>query len=113
MRGNVSLYSQYLTERTNDLILENDWGFATYRYMPENTVYIVDIFVSPKSRRQDLARTMADCIAAEARAKGCTSMIGTVVPSCKGSHASMLVLIAYGMKLESAGPDLIVFRKEL
>lgn len=108
-----SLYAKYLVERTNDLIIENEEGFATYRYINENQVYIVDIYVVPEARKKKLASAMADFIANEAKNKGCKEMIGTVVPSAKNSTASIQVLLGYGMSLHSATDNVVVFRKEL
>lgn len=110
----MSLYADYLRERTKDKILEDGGGFATYRYMDDGkTVYVVDIYTAPGHRDRGRATDLADQIAAEARGQGCTHMIGTVAPSTNGSTASLKVLLAYGMTLQSAGPDLIVMRKEL
>lgn len=109
----ASFYKLYVEERTSDLVYENNFGFAVYRYVDEKTVYIVDIFIEGKFRRDGHASHIADKIVEEAKEKGCTKLIGTVVPSAKGAHNSLRVLMAYGMKLESAANDLIVFGKEI
>lgn len=110
----MSLYADYLQERTKDKILESQGGFVTYRYMDDGkTVYIVDIYTVPRARKHGHASALANQVAEEARAQGCTRMIGTVVPSAKGATASLKVLLAYGMALESAGPDYIVMGKEV
>lgn len=108
-----SLYAQYVAERTGDHVLETEHGFALYRYISENRVYIVDIYVEPLFRKSGLASEMADQIAAEAKAKGCTEMIGSVVPSTKGSTTSLKVLLGYGFELLSSTNDIIFFKKEL
>lgn len=110
----VSLYAQYLTERTNDRILEVGHGFATYRIIPEQkSVYIVDIFVHPDFRHAGTAAQMADEIAKIAKKEGCTKMIGSVIPTLKNSTDSVKVLLAYGMKLQSSTNDFILFEREL
>ncbi len=111
---NVTYYSDYLRERTNDEVVETDYGFATYRYVEEGkSVYIVDIYVTPEARKEGHAAEMADQIAKIAKEKGCTSMIGTVQPSTKGSTTSLQVLLGYGMRLQSASQDAIIMRKDL
>lgn len=109
-----SMYSEYIKERTNDKIIETPEGFATYRYL-ENTksVYILDIYVKPESRKSHIASEIANKIASEAKKQGYTSMLGSVVPSNKGSTASLKVLLGYGMSLDSSTNDLILFKKEL
>lgn len=109
----MSLYADYLRERTTDLILEDPKGFATYRYIDDKTVYIVDIYVVPEARKQGFASELANLIAEEAKAKGCTSMLGSVVPSAKGSTTSLKVLLGYGMRLDRSGDNYIFFRKDL
>lgn len=113
-QGNVvSLYAEYIKERTNDKILELDVGFATYRYLNQSQVYIVDIYVKEEHRKVGFAASIADRIAKEAKQNGCTEMIGTVVPSTKNATASISILIAYGMSLISSSNDLIVLKKDL
>ncbi len=110
----MSLYGDYLVERTNDQILENEYGFATYRFLENcKTVYIVDIYVIPEARVKGIATDMADQIEKIAKERGCIDMIGTVLPSAKGSTASLAVLLAYGMKLHSSAQDAIILRKEI
>lgn len=110
----MSLYSEYLRERTDDKIIERDNGFVTYRYVNDGkSVYLIDIYTVPESRQSGIASALANLVANEARDIGCEEMLGTVVPSMHGSTTSMKVLLAYGFKLKNAGPDLIVFRKDL
>lgn len=104
----------YLTERTEDKIIEIPEGFATYRYFPHTkSCYIVDIYVKPEFRKSKIASEMANIIAKHAKNDGYTSLIGTVAPSAKGSTDSLRVLLAYGMHLDSAERDVVVFRKEI
>lgn len=109
----MSLWADYLREKTHDSILETAEGFATYRYPNEKTVYIVDIYVRPASRRTNSASNMADQIVKEAKMRGCSRLWGSVVPSSRGSTESVQVLLAYGLKLDSCMADFILFSKEI
>lgn len=110
----MTLYADYLRERTGDEILEGTNGFATYRYINGGkSVYIVDIYTAPGARKAGLAAFLADRICVEAKEKGCTELIGTVVPSAKGSTDSLRVLLAYGMTVQSSDKDVIIFRKDI
>lgn len=109
-----SMYSRYITERTNDLIVETEQGFATYRYLNDGkTVYIVDIYVLPDFRKSGMASSMADTIVLEAKLKGAVELLGSVVPSAKNSTDSLKVLLGYGMTLNSASQDFVIFRKDI
>lgn len=107
----ASLYAQYLMEKTDDQIIETNDGFVTYRFLDAVSVYIVDIYVNPTGRKRGAATVLANHVVDIAKAKGCEKLIGTVIPSNKNSTDSLRVLLAYGMKLESSAPDLIVFGK--
>lgn len=108
-----SMYAKYLKERTDDGILENQAGFATYRILNGKSLYIVDIYILPEFRKSGEASRMADLLADIGRVAGCTEMLGTVNPSAKNSTDNLRVLIAYGMKLSASTDNVIIFKKEL
>lgn len=109
----MSLYSNYLLERTADQIIENEDGFITYRFLNKNQVYIIDIYVLPDRRKSGLAGKLADQVIELAKARGCKEALGTVVASTKGSDDSIKILQSYGMKLFSHSNECIVFRKDI
>lgn len=109
----MSLYSEYLKERTNDQILEFDFGFVTFRHLDAETTYIVDIYVTPGLRKDGLATSMADEVSQIAKSLGKTKLLGSVMPSAKGSTDCLKVLLGYGMKLKSAVNDGIFFEKDI
>lgn len=106
----MTLYSQYLAEKDGFSVLEDKHGFATYKVF-DDVVYIRDIYVTPEMRRTGLAAQMADQICARAKSQGCTSVQGTVDPHLPSATDSIKVLLAYGMKLKSSSPNVIVFEK--
>lgn len=110
----MSLYADYLAERSSDKIIEGTSGFATYRYLNDGkSVYVIDIYTVPSERKKGAASLLADLVAKEAKEHGCIEMLGTVVPSAKGSTISLRVLLGYGFELQSADKDLVVFRKDI
>jgi len=109
----VSLYQAYIHEKTNKSIIETDSGFATYSFPDEKTVYIEDIYVIPSKRKSGLASELANQIAQIAKERGCTEMLGSVVPNTKNSTDSLLVLLAYGMTLNSSSNNFILFSKTI
>lgn len=88
-------------------------GFASYVFPDENTCYIKDIYVVPELRKTGLASDIAANIEAIAKQRGCTRLIGSVVPSAKGSTSSLKVLLSYGFRLESSANDFILFVKDI
>lgn len=109
----MSFYSDYLKERTDQEILETDKGFATYRFPDEKTCYLMDIYVAPLFRREGVASDIADMVMDIAKRRGCSKLLGSVVPSTKGSTASLKALMGYGMTLQSSAPDFILFERSI
>lgn len=109
----MSLYSQYLIEKTQKSIIETDIGFITFDYPDSSTVYIQDIYITPDFRKSKKASNLADQVVSLAKAKGCTKLLGSVIPSTKNSTDSLKVLLAYGMSLVSSSNDFILFEKRI
>lgn len=112
----MSLYKNYLLEKTKDKIIETTHAFATYRYLDHAgvpAVYIIDLYVEPDFRKTNVASTIADNIVKEASILGCKYLLGSVVPSNKESTSSIRVLLAYGMSLDSSSNDFILFKKDI
>lgn len=110
---NISLYAQYLQERTDDKILENDKGFITWRYLNDKQIYIVDIFVKKEFRKDKIATIFADSVCDMAKKMGYVEVLGTVNPSAKGADDSLRVLWGYGMKLDKCEPNIIIMKKDI
>lgn len=109
----MSLYGEYIQERLGDEIVETEQGFATYRYTDEKTVYVIDVYVRPDFRKHGVAADIVDSIMKRAKERGCTKMIGSVVPSAKGSTESLKALLAYGLRLDSSASDFLILGKEI
>lgn len=108
-----SLYANYLKERTDDQILETTKGFATYRYINDKSVYIIDIYTIPEARKSGYATELTNKIVEIAKSEGCAELLGTVVPGMKGSTEGLKAFLAYGMQLSGIEKDMIILRKEI
>lgn len=109
----MSLYGDYIKENRGDEIVESSIGFATYRFLDDKTVYIIDIYVKPEFRHTYAASQLADIVVLKAKKSGCKELLGTVVPTAKNSDISMKVLLGYGMKPKHITNDMLVFSKEI
>jgi predicted GNAT superfamily acetyltransferase len=105
-----SLYAQYLKDREEYEIVENEFGFATYKVF-ENEVYIRDIYVVPEKRKVGMAKTMADQVCFYAKQKGAQKLIGSVDITASGATDSLKVLLAYGMSIQSLNGSMIYLFK--
>lgn len=108
----MSHFAEYIKERQNKEIVEDENGFATYYFVGPDC-YIEDIYVIPEKRKTGICFMYADKIAKIARDKNCLNLIGSVKPSANGSTVSLKVLLAYGFRLHSANEDFIWFKKKL
>lgn len=113
----MSLYADYIKERCGKSFLQwEDKGFAIYfqaEVEAEPAMYIEDIYVCPDARQGKVASHMADLIAAEAKALGCTWLLGSVDPTTNGATTSLKVLLGYGFELFEISNGLIMFKKRL
>src|SRR4051812_37364023 len=109
---NASLYAQYIQERDNKHIVEDERGFATY-FCINDGIYIEDIFVDKEHRHLGIAASYADKIANIARESGYKKLYGSVVPAKSSSTTSLKVLLAYGFSLSHCDQNIIYMVKEL
>jgi GNAT superfamily N-acetyltransferase len=108
-----SMYAAYVAETTHGHVLETEQGFATYVYPDDATVYVKEIYIHPDFRKRGVASAITDRIEEEAKQRGCSKMLGSVVPSAKGSTSSMKALLAYGFEIDSSSADFILLRKAI
>lgn len=109
----LSLYAQYLKERSPRGIIETAEGFATFEYVNADIVYIIDLYVVPESRQQGVAASLADKIVDEALAVGRKQLLGSVDVTAKGAETSMKVLEAYGMRPYKVAEPMVFFIKNI
>ena len=94
----MSLYGRYLKERSNTDIIEFDYGFASYKYLPSGYVYILDMYVLPENRRSKYAYKLADMICEMAIEKGYNHLLVSADNRKNGYEVSIKVFEGYGMK---------------
>lgn len=108
----MSLYGDYIKEREDFDIVENKFGFATFKITGEEC-YIRDIYVMPEFRQLDIASGLANQVTDIAKENGCKWLLGSVAVNSKGSTPSLKVLLGYGFDLFSYQNGLILFKKEI
>jgi GNAT superfamily N-acetyltransferase len=107
------MFADYFAEFCGDETLETPMGFAVYRFLDAEQVYIVHIYVLPEARESGAASAIADAIVEAAKKRGCKRLMGTVVPSAKHSARSMRVLLNYGMTPVGIEGNMVVFGKDI
>lgn len=108
-----SLYAQYIKERENKDIIENDKGFATFQFLNNQQCYLQDIFVLPEYRETKIATEMADKVVEMAKEKNCNVLIGSVCADDKKATRNMKVFLAYGMQIDKVIGNMIFLKKDI
>lgn len=109
----MELYKEYLQEREDACIIYDDKGFATYKYLEDGIVYIVDLYVKKEHRKNHIASGYAYKIIEEAKSKDCKFCLGSIDPKAKTAKDSKLVLEAYGFKFTKHRDNLDWYCKEI
>lgn len=111
----ISLYGQYIKERGGVDILEDDHGFATFKFIDKDTCYIVDIFVVKEMRRNNKASDYAKEIEIIAKERGCKYMLGSLSTFATNFNASEALMKANGYKFKETNSkkNMVYYLKEL
>lgn len=108
----MSMYAEYLKEREDKNVLENEHGFIVFKYFDEFT-YIIDIYVRPEARKSHVASDLANEVCTISRALSKKYIVGSVDVRAAGATDSLKVLLAYGMRVDSVDGQVIYFKKDL
>ena len=113
----MSLYADYLAERTDDQVIENEHGFVTFRFLAADdgasACFIVDMYVRPDMRLLGIGKKLADEVTSKAEARGCRELICTTFSHCKGWRDSQKAIVAYGFTPVNNVGDMTIFKKDL
>jgi GNAT superfamily N-acetyltransferase len=92
-----SLYAQYIKERCNRGTVETKDGFATFEFVNDKLVYVVDLYVVPKKRKAGIGKELTDSIALVVKNMGVTQLMGSVDTNTPNWELSEKSMLAYGM----------------
>jgi len=106
-----SFYGEYIKERENADIIENEYGFASYSFL-DKMCYITDVYVIPEKRQSRIASDMCDEICVVAKERGCGKVVTSVDPKTFGATESIKAIVNYGFKVFLTDGTLIWFEKE-
>lgn len=108
----MSLFGQYIKERVNKEIVENDYGFATYQFVNDG-IYIEDVYISPAFRKSGMAVEFEQEITKIAKERGLNKLYTSVAVGTPDCSENLARLIKHGSKLNSANNNTIYVVKEI
>lgn len=110
----TSLYAQYIKEREGFETLEVEHGFATYKQVEKDMVYLRDIFVEDTFRQNGLASELSRQVAEIAKGLGCNKLTGSICVSDDiGVTISMKALLGDRFKYSHAHGTMLYFVKDI
>lgn len=109
----MSIWADYLKERTGAQVLETQWGFLVFHFEEPKICFIDDIYVLPHLRQKGLGRSLADRLKTLARERECNTLAAQVIPIAQGSTEALKAILAYGFRLVSAENGRIILRMDL
>lgn len=95
----MSLFGDYVKERTTKSILEDDISFAVFSFPDsDSTLFIEDFFVDLKWRKQNKGRVLFGKLLEEGRRRGAVNIACAVDPEAKNALDSVKAVLAVGFK---------------
>lgn len=109
----MEMYADYLEELgVKHMYVHQDKGFAIYE-VSTTDCYMEELYVKPEFRGTKVATEIADAIVAIAKEKGCSRLLGSVLPNYRKATNNMKIFLHYGMKIESSSLNFILLSKEI
>lgn len=108
----MSLYGDYIKERENFDIVEDERGFATYLVQGEEC-YVRDVYVKPQHRKDHVAWGYMEIIRKRMKHFGVKTIITSVCTKANGTTTSQYAILSYGFVLSHTDGPMIYYRKEI
>lgn len=107
-----SLYERHIKEREGLELLEDDWGFTTYRCSGEEC-FMSDFHVSKEARGSNHSRQLLSELCKLATDSGCKYISANVDLRDPGANHTLAVALHLGFKVSRAGNDRLLIILEL
>jgi hypothetical protein len=106
----MSLWKDYIKEKYNKDMLENDDGFVTYLiYTPNKELYIEDMYVRPDKRTAGTFTSFMKLLEPICFANGCDKLSCYVHLSANKPEDSIKWILKMGFKVSHATADNKIF----
>lgn len=109
----MSLHSKWLKEYHNKEILENEYGFITYWYPNETTIYLEDIYIVPEQRNKKIGLDLVNQAIEIGKEKGCIQSIGSLDPNTVLFQKNLDNMLTFGYKISHIHGSLIILKKDI
>lgn len=110
MNLSTSLYGNYISERSNGKILENDFGFIAYR-TDQGECYIIEMYIKPEFRRSKKGTELFSELELIARKERSRRIVAGIYIEDACSTITIAAAISAGFKIFSANGGIIQIEK--
>lgn len=110
----MSLYKDYLKEREDMEVYENEHGFVSYCYLEQDqALYLAEIYVVPKKRNTPAGYRLYQRVVNIAKANGYSKIMGSVDVTTNGYELSEKLMGKLGFRFYKKVGYLIYFIKTI
>lgn len=110
----MSLYGDYIKERENFEIIEDNHWFATYQMTDDGTtLYIRDCFIEKGHRGQGVVEGIDNTLIEIAKVNGCKNILTQVALFDPHKDRNMRCFLRIGYRIISANSEVIYIGKEV
>ena len=109
---NNTLYAQYISEREDALVLENENGFLTYKIMNQECL-VINMFIKPALRKKGEGRFLVSELSDIARAKGCLYITANIYLNDGGATKTLISALMAGFGISAADRGTITIYKNI
>lgn len=107
-----SLYAKYIEEREGAKIIENDYGYLTYKLRsPE--CFLANIFVLPEYREEGIGGVLLSALEKEAKINACHVITANIDLKSKLATGTLIAAVKAGFQVISANNDILLIAKEI
>ena len=102
----MKMYAAYIAEREEKLVLQKDWGFATYK-IKQDYIYVEDMYIKPEYRKSHKGSNLVAKLCQIAIDKGLNQLMTTVDLRANNPEVGLKAALSYGFKPYSCEQDII------
>jgi ribosomal protein S18 acetylase RimI-like enzyme len=113
LKTGLPLYADYLQERENAHILENENGFCIYKYLSPTTAYLQDIYVKPEWRKTAIGKKMLEDVVKICKKSNISALLASTDISANNPEVSALAILKSGFKFHKLEENMIWYVMEI
>jgi GNAT superfamily N-acetyltransferase len=107
-----TLYATYIKDRRGLEILENEFGFLTYKFAGEEC-FIAEMCIDPRKRTAGHGRSLVSQLEEMAKAAGCKYVSANIDINSGGANTILLASLLCGYEVRASNGNALLVIKEL